>query len=125
MTGSELRGDEPGVYPVVFWGVKIMGLLEHLDETGVKDVDAMLIRLEAEYALQVTSEMARVTAGRFETKANVRQLVFLHKRHDPLLQIQHTGLIIGDGKAIERLGDVAFWEAADHVVLTAYIDPDK
>ncbi|GIP36524.1 hypothetical protein J2TS4_57340 [Paenibacillus sp. J2TS4] len=79
MTGSELSGDEPGVYPIVFWGIKKVCLLKCFDETRVKDVDTVLIGRETEHALEVSCEMARITAGRFETKAYVRQLVLLHK----------------------------------------------
>jgi hypothetical protein len=80
MTGSELSGDEPGVYPVVFWGVKEMSLLEHLDETRVKDVDAVLKGNEAKHTFQVACEMAGITACRFKAETNVRQLVLLHEQ---------------------------------------------
>jgi hypothetical protein len=40
-----------------------MNFLEHLDETRVKDIDAMLKWLEAKNALQVACEMAGIASG--------------------------------------------------------------
>ncbi|MGG4033868.1 hypothetical protein ABEV74_09205 [Paenibacillus cisolokensis] len=125
MTGSELRGDEPGVYPVVFRGVKEVGLLERFDETGVEHIDAVLMRREAQHALQVSGEMAGVTAGRLKAEADVSEMMLLHECKNPLLESKHAGLVIGHGESAYRFGGVTFGKATDDVILAANIDPDK